>query len=82
MARKHSYAPAGALRSASYAHLTSAQSWFVKTNAPRGMRHFNRRNVSFKEDNAFSTGNARFKADERYSFGWTDPRGMFGSVGV
>lgn len=63
-------------------YLTSAQSWFVKTNAPRGMRHFNRRNVSFKEDNAFSTGNARFKADERYSFGWTDPRGMYGSAGV
>jgi len=63
-------------------YLTDTNAWFVKTNVPRGLRYFTRRPVSFKEDNAFSTGNARFKADERYSFGWTDPRGLFGTPGA
>jgi len=62
-------------------YLTDTNAWFVKTNAPRGLRYFTRRSVSFKEDNAFSTGNARFKADERYSFGWTDPRSVYGTPG-
>ena len=62
--------------------LTSPTAWFLKTNAPRGLRYFTRRPVRFREDNAFSTGNARFKADERYVFGWTDPRGCFATAGV
>lgn len=62
--------------------LSSATAWFIKTNAPRGLRYFTRRPVRFREDNAFSTGNARFKADERYVFGWTDPRGVYGTEGT
>ncbi len=62
--------------------LTSPTAWFIKTNAPRGLRYFTRRPVRFREDNAFSTGNARFKADERYVFGWTDPRGAYATPGV
>lgn len=63
-------------------YLTSATAWFIKTNAPDGVKHFNRQSVSFDQDNDFGTSNARFKADERYSFGWSDPRGAYGSAGV
>lgn len=62
-------------------YLTDPDAWFLKTNAPRGMRYFTRRERRIREDNAFSTGNARFKADERYAFGWSDPRGIAGSTG-
>jgi len=61
--------------------ITDTNAWFVKTNAPRGLRYFTRRARQIREDNAFSTGNARVKADERYSFGWSDPRGIYGSMG-
>jgi hypothetical protein len=44
------------------------------------MKHYERQMVEFGEDNAFTTGTMRFKADERYSFGWTDPRGIYGSI--
>ncbi len=63
-------------------YLTSATAWFIKTNAPDGVKHFSRQSVSFDQDNDFGTSNARFKADERYSFGWSDPRGAYGSAGV
>jgi hypothetical protein len=63
-------------------YLTSASSWFVKTNAPDGVKHFNRQGVAFDQDMDFGTSNARFKADERYSFGWSDPRGVYGSAGI
>lgn len=63
-------------------YLTSASAWFVKTNAPDGMKHMERQAVSFDQDMDFGTSNARFKADERYSFGWSDPRGAYGSAGV
>lgn len=62
--------------------LTDPDSWFLKTNAPDGMKYFTRRPVEFGQDNAFTSSNARFKASERYSFGWTDPRGAFGSEGA
>ena len=61
-------------------YLTDPSAWFIKTNAPDGMKYYTRQEVEFGEDNAFTTGNMRFKADERYSFGWTDPRGMYGSI--
>ncbi len=61
-------------------YLTDEANWFIKTNAPDGMKYYTRQEVEFGEDNAFTTGNIRFKADERYSFGWTDPRGIYGSV--
>ena len=62
--------------------LTDADAWFLTTDAPHGMKYYTRRAVRFGQDNAFTSGNARFKADERYSFGWTDPRGAFGSSGA
>jgi len=61
--------------------LTDADAWFLTTDAPQGLKYFNRRAVRFGQDNAFTSGNARFKADERYSFGWSDARGAYGSAG-
>ena len=63
-------------------YLTSNTAWFIKTNAPDGMKYFNRQAVGFDQDMDFGTSNARFKADERYAFGWSDPRGAYGSAGV
>tara|TARA_R110000803_G_scaffold58245_2_gene116481 strand:- start:707 stop:1630 length:924 start_codon:yes stop_codon:yes gene_type:complete len=63
-------------------YLTSDTAWFIKTNAPDGMKRMNRQAVRFEQDNDFGTSNARFKADQRYAFGWTDPRGAYGSAGV
>lgn len=63
-------------------YLTDESAWFIKTNCPDGMKYYTRQAVEFGEDNAFTTGNIRFKADERYSFGWTDPRGIYGSIDV
>jgi hypothetical protein len=62
-------------------YLDSDAAWFIKTNAPEGMKYWTRRTVSFAEDNDFTTYNMRMKADERYSFGWSDARGMYGSAG-
>ena len=63
-------------------YLADADAWFLTTDAPNGLKFFDRRSVRFGQDNAFTSGNARFKADTRYSFGWTDPRGCFGSQGA
>jgi hypothetical protein len=62
-------------------YLTDTDAWFIKTNAPQGLTRFNRQAVQFGEDNAFTSGNARFKADIRFSVGWTEPRGMYASAG-
>jgi len=61
--------------------LTDVDAWFLTTDAPEGMKYYTRRAVRFGEDNAFTSGNARFKADERYSFGWSDARGAMGTPG-
>jgi hypothetical protein len=63
-------------------YLTDTDAWFVKTNCPDGLSNFDRQSVEFGQDNAFTSGNARMKADERYSFGWTDPRGCYGTSGA
>lgn len=63
-------------------YLTSTTAWFVRTNAPDGMKHFVRWEPTFAEDNDFDTSNAKFKAEYRDSFGWTDPRALYGSAGV
>ena len=63
-------------------YLTSDTAWFIKTNAPDGMKMMNRQAVSFDQDMDFGTSNARFKADERFVAGWSDPRGAYGSAGV
>ena len=63
-------------------YLTDTDAWFVKTNAPEGMRLYSRTPIEFTADNDFDTGNAKAKAFERYSFGWTNWLGMFASPGI
>jgi hypothetical protein len=63
-------------------YFTSQTAWFLRTNVKDGMKYFERRGDSFTEDNDFDTENAKFKATSRYSFGWTDPRGVYGTTGV
>ena len=62
--------------------LTDTDAWFIKPDAPNGMKHFQRTPVSTKMEGDFDTGNVRYKARERYSFGWSDWRGIFGSPGA
>lgn len=62
-------------------YLTDADAWFLRTNAPRGMIHYEREIDEFMQDNDFDTYNAKAKKYERYSFGWTDPRALYGSAG-
>ncbi|UCR75294.1 hypothetical protein vBAfQDWS535_07 [Alcaligenes phage vB_Af_QDWS535] len=61
---------------------TDPNAWFIRTNVKDGMKHFERTAANFEIDNDFDTSNAKFKAYERYSFGWTDPRALFGSPGA
>lgn len=63
-------------------YLTNPKAWFIRTNAKDGMKYFERRSDEFTMDNDFDTENAKYKATGRYSFGWTDPRSLYGSVGV
>ncbi len=63
-------------------YLTDNDAWFVKTSVMDGMRGFNRTPFEFTQDNDFDTSNAKAKGYERYSFGWTDPRGLYGSPGA
>ena len=63
-------------------YLTDTDAWFIKTDAPNGMKHFQRTPVSTKMEGDFDTGNVRYKARERYSFGWSDWRGIFGAPGA
>jgi hypothetical protein len=62
-------------------YLTAPHAWFIRTNCPDGMKMYHRVAITFEQDNDFDTGNAKAKSRERYSFGWTDPRGLFGSNG-
>lgn len=62
--------------------LTDTNAWFLTTDVPNGMKHFVRTPMSTGMDGDFDTGNVRYKARERYSFGWSDPLGMYGSVGA
>lgn len=63
-------------------YFTSTTAWFLRTNCPDGMKHFERVGDSFAEDNDFDTNNAKFKSEARYSFGNTDPRAVYGTPGV
>ena len=63
-------------------YLTDTNAWFLRTNVQDGLKCFDRRAMSFAIDNDFDTENAKFKATERYAFGWTDPRAIFGSEGA
>jgi phage major head subunit gpT-like protein len=61
--------------------LTDTNGWFICTDVPNGMKHFVRKSMNTSMDGDFDTGNVRYKARERYSFGWSDPLGMWGSSG-
>jgi len=61
--------------------LTDTNGWFLTTDVPNGMKHFVRSPLATSMDGDFDTGNARYKARERYSFGVSDPLGIFGSPG-
>ncbi len=63
-------------------YFSSATAWFIRTNAPNGTMYFEREPVSFDQDNDFDTKNAKAACYERYSVGWTDWRGVFGTPGV
>jgi hypothetical protein len=62
--------------------LTDSNAWFLLTDVPNGMKHFERTPLANSMDGDFDTGNVRYKARERYSFGWSDPLGIWGSAGA
>ena len=62
--------------------LTDTNAWFLTTDVPNGMKHFVRTPLQQSMDGDFDTGNVRYKSRERYSFGWSDPLGMYGSAGA
>ena len=62
--------------------LTDSDAWFLTTDVPNGLKHFVRTPMATGMDGDFDTGNVRYKARERYSFGWSDPLGMYGSEGA
>ena len=63
-------------------YLTDTDAWFVKTDVPNGLKHFVRAPLKTAMEGDFTTGNVRYKARERYSFGFSDWRGIFGSPGA
>ena len=63
-------------------YLTDADAFFIKTDSPNGMKHFERAAMTTGMEGDFETGNVRYKARERYSFGFSDWRGMYGSPGA
>jgi hypothetical protein len=63
-------------------YLTDTDAWFIRTDVPHGMKYFERRGDAFEMDGDFDTENAKFKATARYSFGATDPRGIYASPGA
>jgi len=60
-------------------YLTDTSKWFIKTDVPNGLKHFMRAPLKTSMEGDFDTGNVRYKARERYVFGFSDPRGIFGS---
>jgi hypothetical protein len=63
-------------------YLTDTNAWFLTTDVPNGMKHFVRTPLANSMDGDFDTGNVRYKSRERYSFGFSDPLGMFASPGA
>jgi len=63
-------------------YLTDSDQWTIVTDVADGLKYFERRGDQFEMDNDFDTENAKYKATARYSFGWSDPRCVYGSVGV
>ena len=62
--------------------LTDPDAWFLITDVPNGLKHFVRTPLATQMEGDFDTGNVRYKARERYSFGWSDALGIFGSQGA
>lgn len=62
--------------------LVDPKAWFLITDVPNGLKNFVRVPLQTKDDPDFDTGNLRYKARERYSFGWSDPLGVYGSPGA
>jgi hypothetical protein len=62
-------------------YLTDTNGWYLTTDVPNGLKHFVRTPLQNSMDGDFDTGNVRYKARERYSFGWSDPLGIYGSPG-
>ena len=62
--------------------LTDSDAFFIKTDAPNGLKYFERAPIKTSMEGDFETGNVRYKARERYSFGWSDPRGIYGTAGA
>ena len=62
--------------------LTDPNAWFLTTDVPNGLKHFVRIPLQNSMDGDFDTGNVRYKSRERYSFGWSDPLGIWGSPGA
>ncbi len=63
-------------------YLTDTDAWFIRTDVKDGLKYFSRRDDEFGTENDFDTENAKFKSTFRCSFGWTDPRAIFGSEGA
>lgn len=63
-------------------YLADPDAWYILTNVKDGLKYFERRGDAFEMDNDFDTENAKFKATARYSFGWSDPRAIYGSAGA
>jgi phage major head subunit gpT-like protein len=63
-------------------YLTDTDAWFILTDVKDGLKYFERRGDEFTMDEDFDTENAKYKATARYSFGWTDRRGIYGSPGI
>ena len=62
-------------------YFTAPHAWFIRTNIREGMKYYERVGIEFDQDNDFDTDNAKAKGYERYSFGWTDPRAIWGVNG-
>jgi hypothetical protein len=67
---------------ANLSRITSSTAWWIQTDAPEGLKLLMRRSLEKSMEGDFETDSMRYKATERYTFGWTDPRGIFGTAGV
>jgi len=67
---------------ANLARITSTTAWFIQTDAPEGLKLMTRRGLEKSMEGDFETDSMRYKATERYAFGWTDPRGVYGTAGI
>jgi hypothetical protein len=67
---------------ANLSRVTSTTAWWVQTDAPEGLKLVTRRGLEKSMEGDFETDSMRYKATERYAFGWTDPRGVYGTPGL